>query len=326
MGLQLIPAELILEQELPAAQTIYQLGLSNRLQLRQMANITVQSTIRRYQKATTKIQKKILAIGNSSEARVGRLSGLLGEIEKEIRILNEGIIRDIESTAERALRESVRQAAQNAGPFAQAVRGPLTGASPTSMQGQFNILVNQVEKAFRAVPKGIQLSDRIWNTHSITLSKMRNLMVNGYLEGLTSNELARQIRGFLHLPNVDMRRNVWKQFFKDNPPGPGMYKSAAKNTERVIRTEVNRAYRLGTTAYASNKEWVQAVKWNLVPAHECCDICNEIATFNDGLYDPAEVPDTPHPNCLCFLTIEPKPEFVNELLLDTSHRGDILLG
>ena len=187
MGLQLIPAELILEQELPAAQTIYQLGLSNRLQLRQMANITVQSTIRRYQKATTKIQKKILAIGNSSEARVGRLSGLLGEIEKEIRILNEGIIRDIESTAERALRESVRQAAQNAGPFAQAVRGPLAGASPTSMQGQFNILVNQVEKAFRAVPKGIQLSDRIWNTHSITLIKMRNLRATGVVTGECSS-------------------------------------------------------------------------------------------------------------------------------------------
>jgi len=314
MHLELIPAQAILEQELPAAQTIYQLGLSNRLQLRQLANITVQSTIKRYQKAITKIQKKILAIGNSTEARVGRLSGLLAELEKEIAILNEGIIRDVGMATDRALRESVRQAAQNASPFAKAIQGPLVGNSPTSMQGQFNVLVNQVEKAFRTVPKGIQLSDRIWNIHSTNLSAMRNLMVNGYLEGITSNELARQVRGFLQLPNVDMRRNVWKQFFRDNPPGRGRYKSAAKNTERIIRTEVNRAYRLATVAYAESKEWIKGVKWNLVPEHECCDICNKLATQDNGMgpgvYLPAEAPDTPHPQCLCFFTDEINDEFL----------------
>ena len=142
------------------------------------------------------------------------------------------------------------------------------------------------------------------------------MIARGYVEGKYVGEIMNDIRGFLYLPEADMRTKYWKNFYKENPPGRGRYKSAYKNMDRLIRTEVTRAYREGTAEYASKKSWVQGIQWHRTPGHGICTSgeCDEyeqsdLYGLGDGIYPPDAVPIS-HANCECYITIVPKEESV----------------
>ena len=130
--------------------------------------------------------------------------------------------------------------------------------------------------------------------------------------GLSGAEFYQHAKTFLLLPNVDMRTRAWREFFEKHPPGRGVYRSAYKNVQRVLRTEANRAYRAGIQAYAGRVTWAGGIKWNLSAAHKDRDICDWLASADNGLgagvYEVGNAPDSGHPHCLCYLTIIPKPE------------------
>lgn len=70
------------------------------------------------------------------------------------------------------------------------------------------------------------------------------------------------------------------------------------NAERIARTEMAYSYHEGASADMKASGLVSQVKWIL--GNECCDLCQSIADFNDGIYKLGAEPQLPvHPNCEC---------------------------
>lgn len=176
---------------------------------------------------------------------------------------------------------------------------------PEILRAPFQRIQQSTIRAYLTPLDGIKLSDRIWDLHQTSLMKMKRAIATGYLEGKFPEQIGAEVRRFLHLPDVDMRKKIWKQFFREHPPGRGVYKSAHKNIERVLRTESNRAYRMGQAAYAKNRKWIKGVKWERVAAAVDCPECDEYASadlygLGSGVYPPDAIPQS-HPHCLCYL-------------------------
>ena len=173
----------------------------------------------------------------------------------------------------------------------------------------FNQLFKEASIALQYTVDGVELSNKIWDLNNISLQWMRDYMSNSMVQGKSQAEIYSFFKNFLVLPDVDMRKNVWKEFFIQYPPGRGIYKSAWANIMRVLRTESNRAYRQGLAIYAKDKEWVQGLKWNRVAGAEPCEICDGLADDDNfglgpGIYPSDNAPDSGHPHCLCYYTFE----------------------
>jgi len=70
------------------------------------------------------------------------------------------------------------------------------------------------------------------------------------------------------------------------------------NAERIARTEMSYSWHEGATADMKASGLVDKVKWIL--GDESCDLCESIASTNDGIYDLGDEPQLPaHPNCEC---------------------------
>ncbi|MBE3087953.1 MAG: hypothetical protein IMZ71_02395, partial [Chloroflexi bacterium] len=119
----------------------------------------------------------------------------------------------------------------------------------------------------------IYLSPRIWDIESTTLNAIQKYLGDSMLMGTPQSEVVQQVRAFLLMPNVDMRTRVWRQFFRDNPPGRGVYRSAYKNVERILRTESNRAYRTAVNTTSAANPNIIGMKWTLSEAHPEPDVC-----------------------------------------------------
>jgi hypothetical protein len=163
---------------------------------------------------------------------------------------------------------------------------------------------------------GIELSDRIWDINQTAMDQIRIYMMEAMVEGVSFAEIYQQIKSFLLLPDVDMRTKKWREFFKEHPPGRGVYRSAFANIMRVLRTETNRAFRLGIVEYAKNRDWIYGIKFELSAAHSIYDICDEYATqdidgLGPGIYRPETVPTNPHAHCLCHLRLIPRYDIFN---------------
>jgi len=120
---------------------------------------------------------------------------------------------------------------------------------------------------------GVNLSESVWNTSQVALQRIEKHIQKAFLEGVPLSQVSQEIRRFLVFPDADLRKKVWRDFFKANPPGRGVYRSAYKNAERVLRTETNRAFRLGGAEYAKTRSWAKGMRWNLSPGHPAPDVC-----------------------------------------------------
>jgi hypothetical protein len=174
-------------------------------------------------------------------------------------------------------------------------------------------------RAYLTPLDGIELSSRVWDIHQTTLLKIRRHIATSYLQGKYPNQIAQEIKRFLIIPDSDMRTKYWRAFFKENPPGRGVYRSAYKNSQRVLRTESNRAYRMGQAAYAKNRKWIIGVKWMRVAGAVECPECDDYATsdfgLGEGVFPPDSIPVS-HPHCLCYLINVPAPYTFNEPKLE----------
>ena len=179
---------------------------------------------------------------------------------------------------------------------------------------EFVAISRRLIDASRLTVDGIELSEKIWDLQRVTMTKMRGVIVTDLINQVPVNLTAQKAKKLLLSPNSDMRTKKWRQFFKDNPPGKGVYRSSFKNAQRVLVTESNRFYRLSTLSYAQDKPWVRSVKWNRSSdAPFPCPVCHRLATqdiheLGAGQYLPGNAPSTPHPFCECYITIEPLDE------------------
>jgi hypothetical protein len=145
-----------------------------------------------------------------------------------------------------------------------------------------------------------ELSERVYGSQNLADRLVQRKIESALTRGLSAKELADEIR--------DMIR----------PDVPGGISYAAK---RLARTELNNAFHYQQIQDAQEKPWVAGMKWRISGSHPEPDICDKIAKNHSrgkeaGVYNKDEVPDKPHPQCLCSLipVVMEQEEFLQGLL------------
>lgn len=159
---------------------------------------------------------------------------------------------------------------------------------------------------------GLGLSERVWK-HTEEFKTAIELGIDVAVgEGRSAGQLSRDLRQYLQAPDKLFRRVRDKggnlrlsKAAKMYHPGQGVYRSSAKNAERLARTEVNMAYReaeylrwqqldfvVGFRVMLSNNHTTTDSKGKKVPL---TDICDELA----GDYPKTFKFLGWHPQCRC---------------------------
>lgn len=132
-----------------------------------------------------------------------------------------------------------------------------------------------------------QLSRRVYGNLNLLNGKIDKRINIHLLKGSSAEEIARDISRFI------------------SPTTPGGVSYAAR---RLGRTELANAFHTTTIRHGREKPWVSGMRWNLSSSHGRPDECNNLATndrdrMGEGVYRKSSVPDKPHPQCLCYLTV-----------------------
>lgn len=162
--------------------------------------------------------------------------------------------------------------------------------------------------------EGLGLSERVWR-YAGELKDAMELGIDVALgEGKSAQELSRDLRSYLQEPHRLYRRVRDKggnlrlsKAAKLYHPGQGVYRSSAKNAQRLARTEVNMAYReseflrwqkldfvVGLRVMLSNNHTTTNSKGEKIPL---VDICDELW----GDYPKTFKFTGWHPQCRCFV-------------------------
>lgn len=161
---------------------------------------------------------------------------------------------------------------------------------------------------------GLNLSQRVWKYANELKDAMELGIDVGLGEGKSAQELSRDLRQYLNEPDRLYRRVRDKggnlrlsKAAKLYHPGQGVYRSSAKNAQRLTRTEINMAYReseylrwqqldfvVGFRVMLSNNHTIKNSKGEPVPF---VDICDTLA----GDYPKTFKFVGWHPQCRCFV-------------------------
>lgn len=115
-----------------------------------------------------------------------------------------------------------------------------------------------------------------------------------------TNTLIRQLSK-TNAENIDAAIKTW------------LAKKARYHATVVTRHETNEAFKKAHMDAGEKKDWIVGYRWNLSKSHPRPDICDILATqdlygLGPGGYSKDKVPETPHPQDMCFLTDIIDPE------------------
>jgi hypothetical protein len=137
------------------------------------------------------------------------------------------------------------------------------------------------------------LSERVYRNGRKSVTTVERIINESLLSGRSAREIASLVHKYI------------------NPRTPGGASYAAM---RLGRTELNNAFHETSKRMAIDDPFVERMKWNLSGSHPKPDICNEYASavngagWGPGEYSASQVPNKPHPQCLCFTTTIPISE------------------
>ena len=132
------------------------------------------------------------------------------------------------------------------------------------------------------------LASRVYGNWNLFNGKVDKIINKGLLAGKSADEIARSVSSYIR------------------PTALGGVSYAAR---RLARTELANAFHQTTIRHSREMPWVTGYKWNRSSSHGHQDICDQYATedhddLGPGIYKKANVPGKPHPQCLCYLTLE----------------------
>lgn len=158
--------------------------------------------------------------------------------------------------------------------------------------------------------QGLNLSERVWNYANGFKSDMELGLDVGIRNGVSADEMSRELRQYLRHPDKLFRRVrdehgdlVLSKRAQDFHPGQGVYRSSYMNARRLTATETNIAYRTADYERAQQLDFIVGIEVKLSNNHNCkgvpagmfYDICDEL----QGRY-PKDFKFTGwHPFCRC---------------------------
>lgn len=152
--------------------------------------------------------------------------------------------------------------------------------------------------------EGMNLASSVWDLSEQYKEELEEAISAAMAPGMSAVELAAQVKQYLKNPDKRFRR-IRDKFgnlqlsgnAKAYHPGRGVYRSSARNAQRLARTEINMAYRA-----AEQKRWEQfdfVVGYEVKITqneHHIEDICDQLA----GKYPKGFKFSGWHPQCMCY--------------------------
>lgn len=192
----------------------------------------------------------------------------------------------------------------------------LTAYAGTSKQGDeysryFETNPDALKNFQERKDRGMNLSTRVWNLSEQYKSELEEAITAAIAPGTSAMSLAAQVKQYLKYPDKRFRRikekladGTIKWHLSKNAkafhPGngkPGVYRSSARNAQRLARTEINMSYRT-----AEQKRWEQfdfVVGYEIKTTqngHHVTDICDDLK----GKYPKSFKFTGWHPQCMCY--------------------------
>ena len=182
---------------------------------------------------------------------------------------------------------------------------------------QYRRYFNNNEKAREAFiirkERGLRLSDRVWNYTTQFKEEIEMGLDLGIGQGLSADELSRELRDYLKHPDKLFRRVRDKhgQLHLSKAaaafhPGQGVYRSSYKNARRLAATEGNIAYRTADHERWQTMSFVVGFEIKLSNNHTSLNDQGKAVRFHcmcddlQGKY-PKDFKFTGwHPHCRCF--------------------------
>lgn len=211
----------------------------------------------------------------------------LALIRRELRAAQDELWKTVDGSIRRAS-PAIASAAAEAERVLQALLFQATGKreSEALVASQRAYAQRTVRTFLARGTNGIGLSQRIYRTRNLASGFVDRAVNRVILQGGGWQEIAQAVR-----PMV-------------SPDAPGGVSYAAK---RLARTELNNAFHTTQREMAEKNPFVNAVRWHLSRSHPKEDRCDLIARGHSkgkgrGLYLPSDLPNKPHPQCLCYTT------------------------
>lgn len=165
---------------------------------------------------------------------------------------------------------------------------------------------------------GLNLSDRVWNYTNQFKTEIEMGLDVGIRNGLSADEMSRQLRTFLKYPDKLFRRvrdeHNKLQLSKNAAafhPGRGVYRSSYKNARRLAATESNIAYRTADYLRWQDLDFVVGILIEPSKTNHETDICDDLK----GKYPKNFKWTGWHPHCRCHALTITKTQ--DEMAADT---------
>jgi hypothetical protein len=174
--------------------------------------------------------------------------------------------------------------------------------------------------------KALNLSQRVWNFSSQNKAEfelaMSQKIEDGIAQGISAEELARQVRSMLNRPDEVYRRYHMRKMMSDGSKrdvvewrrrtidadgkvhftstdiesvGRGVYRSSRMNARRLAVTEINMSYRYADCTRMQQDKFCRGYEIRLSNNHPVVDICDELC----GEYPKDFMFTGWHPHCRC---------------------------
>jgi hypothetical protein len=181
----------------------------------------------------------------------------------------------------------------------------LAGKKPASIVRQ--ILYDPNKQAYESFlkrkDKGLDLSERVWNSLSTYKKEMEQALGLSMNKGQSALTMATELKQYLNNPDKLFRRVsneegklVLSKAAREYHPGQGVYRSSFKNALRLSRTENNIAFRWADWQRWQNLPFVTGIEIKTSNNHPKFDICDTLA----GRYPKSFKWPGWHPQCICF--------------------------
>lgn len=194
------------------------------------------------------------------------------------------------------------------------VLGSRASSLPKSLARRYYSTNDGARDAFIARKvDGLGLSDNVWKYTQQFQREIEMALDAGIRSGLSADEIARDVRGYLKYPDRLYRRVRdehgqlhLSRHAEEFHPGRGVYRSSYMNARRLAATETNIAYRTADHVRWQQLDFVVGIEIHLSNNHNCKgvpsgtyhDICDDLK----GKYAKDFIFKGWHPHCRCYAT------------------------
>lgn len=174
-----------------------------------------------------------------------------------------------------------------------------------------NLRTDDALKSFieRRDKQGLNLSQKVYKHGENFKNELEAGLGDGIAWGKSAQAMGRDLKKYLYEPDKLFRR-IRKEAADgttklrlskpalDYKPGQGVYRSSAKNIQRLTRTETNMSYRRADMERYKRSPFIIGYEVKLSLSHPAYDICDQL----QGRYPVNFVFVGWHPQCLCYNT------------------------